>query len=175
MSEDVVPVFHHGGSFIRDNKGVLVYINGQVKRFPPMDVDLICFFDLKKLFLDLGYHDYKAMYWYDPTSKTLESGLHPIHGDKETRALQKNKIQNEDTDEFYIYFDHPILEGVEEILSDTDEGAAEVVVEDAWLDNDADIESSSSDDDGYESTEDEPYKPPPSGYSFSDSSEDEEC
>ncbi|XP_072060521.1 uncharacterized protein [Arachis hypogaea] len=175
MSEDVVPVFHHGGSFVRDNKGVLVYINGKVERFPPMDVDLICFFDLKKLFLDLGYHDYKAMYWYDPTSETLESGLHPIHGDKEIRALQKNKIQNEDTDEFYIYFDHPVLEGVEEILSDSDEGAAGVVVEDAGLDNDADIESSSSDDDGYESTEDEPYKPPPSGYDFFESSEDEEC
>ncbi|RYR50916.1 hypothetical protein Ahy_A06g025939 isoform A [Arachis hypogaea] len=117
MLEDVILVFHHGGSFVRDNKGVLV------ERFSLIDVDLICFFDLKKLFLDLGYHDYKAMYWYDPTSETLESGLHPIHGDKEIRALQKNKIQNEDTDEFYIYFDHPILEGVEEILSDSDEGA----------------------------------------------------
>ncbi|XP_057758444.1 uncharacterized protein LOC130979102 [Arachis stenosperma] len=61
-----------------------------------------------------------------------------------------------------------------EILSDSDEAIEEVVVKDAGLDNDADNENSSSDDDGYESTEDEAYKPPPSGYNFSYSSESEE-
>ncbi|QHO07607.1 hypothetical protein S245_048461 [Arachis hypogaea] len=105
MSEDVVSVFYHGRSFVRDNKSVLVYINENVKRFFPMDVELICFFDLKKKFLDLGYHDYKTMYWYDPTSTTLESILHSIHGVKEIRTLQKNKIQNQNMDECYIYFD----------------------------------------------------------------------
>ncbi|QHO35300.1 uncharacterized protein DS421_9g274340 [Arachis hypogaea] len=33
MSEDVVPLFHHDGSFVRDNKGDLVNINRNVKRF----------------------------------------------------------------------------------------------------------------------------------------------
>nr|XP_029143766.1 uncharacterized protein LOC112701274 isoform X2 [Arachis hypogaea] len=177
MSEDVIPVFHHGGSFVRDNKGVLVYVNGEVKKFFPMDIDLICFFVLKKLFLDLGYHDYKAMFWYDPTATDLESGLHPVHGDKEIRDLQKNKMLNEDTDEFYIYFDHPIMEDIEFI---DDDGVSvekvevqEASAEDDGVDNDADIESLDSDD-GYESTEDVLYKPPPSGYSFSDSSSEEE-
>ncbi|XP_072088369.1 uncharacterized protein [Arachis hypogaea] len=40
---------------------------------------------------DLGYHGYKAMFWYDPTSADLKSGLHPNYGDKEIRALQKTQ------------------------------------------------------------------------------------
>ncbi|RYR46722.1 hypothetical protein Ahy_A07g032502 isoform F [Arachis hypogaea] len=52
-------------------------------------------------------------------------------------------------------------------------GMQEASAEDDGVDNDADIESLDSDD-GYESTEDVLYKPPPSGYSFSDSSSEEE-
>ncbi|QHN88791.1 uncharacterized protein DS421_16g566460 [Arachis hypogaea] len=169
MSEDVVSVFYHGESFVRDNKGVFVYINGEVKKFLPMDIDLICLFDLKKFFLNLSYHDYKAMYWYDPISADLESGLQPIHGDKEIRALQKNKMLNEDIDEFYIYFDRPIIKNIEFIDDDNvsvkEIDVQKISVKNNGVDNDANIESSDSDDE-YESAEDELYKSPPFRYSF---------
>ncbi|XP_020971269.1 uncharacterized protein LOC110268751 [Arachis ipaensis] len=117
------------------------------------------------------------MFWYDPTATDLESGLHPVHRDKEIRDLQKNKMLNEDTNEFYIYFDHPIMEDTEFIDDDgvsvEEVDVQEASAEDDGVDNDADVESSDSDD-GYESTEDALYMPPPSGYGFSDSSSEEE-
>ncbi|KAL4345737.1 hypothetical protein AHAS_Ahas11G0308300 [Arachis hypogaea] len=102
------------------------------------------------------------MFWYDPTATDLESGLHPVYGDKEIRDLQKNKMLNEDIDEFYIYFDHPIMEDTEFIDDDgvsvEEVDVQEASVENDGVDNDADVESSDSDD-GYESTEDALYKP----------------
>ncbi|RYR33958.1 hypothetical protein Ahy_A10g048655 [Arachis hypogaea] len=34
------------------------------------------------------------MYWYDTTTPDFESGLHPIHEDKEIRQTQKNKMND---------------------------------------------------------------------------------
>ncbi|XP_020963584.1 uncharacterized protein LOC110265127 [Arachis ipaensis] len=84
---------------------------------------------------------------------------------------------NENTNKFCIDFDHSIMEDTE-FIDDDDVSVEEVDVqevsaEDNGVENDADVESSDSDD-GYESTEDALYKPPPSGYGFSDSSEEEE-
>ncbi|XP_020964255.1 uncharacterized protein LOC110265593 isoform X2 [Arachis ipaensis] len=159
MEEFAIPIFHHGGHFVRDNKGFLVYIEGKVEKFPKMDIDLICFFDLQTLFKCLGYLDYKAMYWFDPTAPDLENGLHLINGDLEINQLRENILKNKDTEEFYLYFDHPIMvTPVEDVEMD--------------IDIDADVEEDSSDD-GYETTEDEPYKPPPQG--FEEDSSDSDC
>ncbi|RYQ92439.1 hypothetical protein Ahy_B09g098668 [Arachis hypogaea] len=97
---------------------------------------------------------------YDPAALDFESGLHPIHGDKKIRQMQKNKMVNEDTNEFYIYFDHPIMKDFEVPFEEDD------------LEHEADVESSDKDD-VYESAEDKLYKPPPPGC-FLDKS-DEEC
>ncbi|QHO52042.1 uncharacterized protein DS421_2g36180 [Arachis hypogaea] len=96
---------------------------------------------------------------------------------KRSELYKKNKMLNEDTDKFYIYFDHPIMEDME-FIDDDDVSVEEVDVQEVsakndGVDNDADVESLDSDD-GYESTEDALYKPPPSGYGFLDSSEEEE-
>ncbi|XP_072086128.1 uncharacterized protein [Arachis hypogaea] len=158
MEYFVVPIFHHGGHFVRDNKGVLLYINGKVSKFPEMDIDLLCFFDLKTLFKSLGYHDYKAMFWFDNSTSDLESGLHPIEGDAQINELRAYKEKNKESPEFELYFDHPIML---------------TPLEDEHLDFDHDQSNSSSSDDGYETTEDEPYRPPPP--EFSDESNEDEC
>nr|ACN78494.1 unknown [Arachis hypogaea] len=158
MEDYVVPVFHHSGHFIRDNQGVLLYIDGKVNKFPKMDIDLICFFDLKTLFKGLGYLDYKAMYWFDPKTPDLERGLHPIKGDLEINHLRENKQMNQETDEFYLYFDHPIMVIPPEDIN-------------LNFDADADVEEESSDD-GYKTTEDEPYRPPLVGFEDKDSDSD---
>ncbi|XP_020975908.1 uncharacterized protein LOC110270817 [Arachis ipaensis] len=153
----VVPVFHHGGNFVRESNGSLVYKNGKVEKFPEMDLDFVNFGDLIILFKGLGYQSYKTVYWYDPRSPDIESGLHILTGDAGINAMRENKMKNTETDEFYLYFDHPVDEP--EIVEDAgkqtntpDDG--EILVDD----------QSSSSDDGYESTEDEPYKPPPPGF-----------
>ncbi|RYR79072.1 hypothetical protein Ahy_A01g003940 [Arachis hypogaea] len=158
MEDYVVPVFHHGGHFVRDNQGVLLYIDGKVNKFPKMDIDLICFFALETLFKGLGYLDYKAMYWFDPKAPDLERGLHPIKRDLEINHLRENKQMNQETDEFYLYFDHPIMVTPPEDIN-------------LNFDADADVEEESSDD-GYETTEDEPYRPPPAGFEDEDSDSD---
>ncbi|QHO03234.1 uncharacterized protein DS421_13g430550 [Arachis hypogaea] len=142
MEEFTIFIFHHGGHFVRDNKGVLVYIERKVEKFLKMDIDLICFFDLQTIFKSLGYFDYKAMYWFNPMAPDLENGLHLINGDLEINQLRENKLKNKDMEEFYLYFDHPIMvTPVEDVEMD--------------FDIDADVEEESSDD-GYETTEDEP-------------------
>ncbi|RYR59700.1 uncharacterized protein [Arachis hypogaea] len=147
----VVPVFHHGGKFVRDSEGYMSYMDGKVKRFPPMDLDYVNFFDLVVLFKELGYVEYKEMYWYDILASDIESELHPIKGDHEINEMRENKLKNRDSEEFYIYFDHPV--DMPEVVDDGLAGE-NVVLSD----------SSSSSDDGYESAEDEAWKPPPASY-----------
>ncbi|RYR47733.1 hypothetical protein Ahy_A07g033690 [Arachis hypogaea] len=113
MTEWVTPVFQHGRSFVKDNKDELLYLNGNVKRFPPMDLDLVNYFDLKKLFEDLGYHEFKKMCWYDPRAPSMEASLHPIYGDKKIREMCDAKREDRETNELYLFFDHPIMEDVE--------------------------------------------------------------
>ncbi|MED6218692.1 hypothetical protein PIB30_028778 [Stylosanthes scabra] len=55
----VVPVFHHGGKFIRNLLGELEYVDELVERFPEMDVDHVNFGDMEKLYEDLGYREYR--------------------------------------------------------------------------------------------------------------------
>ncbi|XP_072085035.1 uncharacterized protein [Arachis hypogaea] len=156
-----VPVFHHGGKFVRDSGGYMSYVDGKVKRFPPMDLDYVNFFDLVVLFKELGYVEYKEMYWYDILASDMEAGLHPIKGDHEINEMRENKLKNRNSEEFYIYFDHPV--DMPEVVGDGLAG------ENVGL-----SDSSSSSDDGYESAEDEAWKPPPAGYEEdSDTSSDE--
>ncbi|XP_020963561.1 uncharacterized protein LOC110265115 [Arachis ipaensis] len=94
-----VPVFHHEGKFVRDSGGYMSYVDGKVKRFPPMDLDYVNFFDLVVLFKELGYVEYKEMYWYDILASDMEAGLHPIKGDHEINEMRENKLKNRNIDE----------------------------------------------------------------------------
>ncbi|MED6148579.1 hypothetical protein PIB30_054385 [Stylosanthes scabra] len=149
-------------SFVKDNKGELVYINGSVKKFNPMDIDMINYSDMKKLFGEVNTEPFKAMYWYDPTSPDLEAGIHTIYGEKEIIEMCENKRQNQGTNEVYLFSDHPIIVDVED--ADDIDGVEHNIGQGIDGDfSDAEI----SDDDSYdshESAEDEPYKPPPPGY-----------
>ncbi|XP_072057427.1 uncharacterized protein [Arachis hypogaea] len=99
-----VPVFHHGGNFSRRASGELVYVNGQVEKFPPMDLDFVNFGDLVTMFKGLGYQSYKEAYWYDPKGKDMEPGLHVLKGDAGINQMRQAKLRNKDTEEFYIFF-----------------------------------------------------------------------
>ena len=140
MSYEIVPVFHHGGWFERDEDGALFYRDGSVETFPPLDIDYVNFKDLEEMFKGLGYTSYKQMYWYDGSSLDLESGLHVLKGDKEINEMCDKKMENVESDLLVIYFEHDVSQPV----------YGPDVVE---------VDSSSSDD-LYETTEDEPYKPP---------------
>nr|XP_029144759.1 uncharacterized protein LOC112710546 [Arachis hypogaea] len=154
MSYEIVPVFHHGGSFERDEDGALFYRDGSVETFPPLDIDYVNFKDLEEMFKGLGYTSYKQMYWYDGSFLDLESGLHVLKGDKEINEMCDKKMENVESDLLVIYFEHDVSQPV----------YGPDVVE---------VDSPSSND-GYETTEDEPYKPPPTGLESDSSSSDEE-
>ncbi|RYR68309.1 hypothetical protein Ahy_A03g014805 [Arachis hypogaea] len=139
-----------------------------------MDLDFVNFGDLVTLFKGLGYASYRAVYWFDPTSSDLKAGLHILRGDAGINELRENKMKNSTTDEFYIYFDHPVDEP--QIVEEG--AAAEAGVEE--FDDPIDVDSimrklqssPSEEADGQESEEDEMYKPPATD---SETVSDEDC
>ncbi|XP_025624031.1 uncharacterized protein [Arachis hypogaea] len=158
----VVPVFHHGDRFGRGPSETLEYIGEKVEIFSKMDLDFVNFGDLVTLFKGLGYALYMAVYWHDLTSSDIESGLHILRGDAGINEMRENKLRNSTTDEFYIYFDHPVDEP--QIVEE------DAVVETGMKEFDDHIDdnimrelqsSPSTEDDVYDSGEDELYKPPP--------------
>ncbi|MED6129582.1 hypothetical protein PIB30_109282 [Stylosanthes scabra] len=77
----VVPVFHHGGQFVRNPLGELEYVNGLVERFEEMDIDHVNFRDMKTLFESLGYREYAEVFWQDRNAPEFETGLNKLRGD----------------------------------------------------------------------------------------------
>ncbi|XP_025611182.1 uncharacterized protein [Arachis hypogaea] len=160
-----VPVFYHGGHFGKGPGGTLEYIGGKVEKFPEMDLDFVNFGDLVTLFKGLGYATYRAVYWYDPTSNDLESGLHILRGDAGINEMRENKLRNSNINEFYIYFDH----AVDEPQIVEEEAAAEQGPEE--FDDAVDVDSimrelqssPSTAGDGNGSGDDDLYEPPPNG------------
>ncbi|MED6161676.1 hypothetical protein PIB30_062960, partial [Stylosanthes scabra] len=104
-----VPVFHHGGNFIRYPNGELVYADGEVKRFDDLDLDIdhINMGNLVVMLDDLGYKNHKAMHWYDKNAPELETGINVIDGDQRIRELIDWLRVNEER-EFHIYVEHTI-------------------------------------------------------------------
>ncbi|MED6138587.1 hypothetical protein PIB30_075660 [Stylosanthes scabra] len=51
----VVSIFHHGWDFIRNSLGDFEYANGMVEKFEEMDLDMVNFGDMKKLFEGLDH------------------------------------------------------------------------------------------------------------------------
>ncbi|MED6144275.1 hypothetical protein PIB30_014135 [Stylosanthes scabra] len=108
MGEDMyVPVFHHGGRF-EEVDGVLCYLDGSVKRWQAMDIDLVCFFDLKDFLNELGYKKYKKLLWHDTRDPDLNTSLHHIKGDAEINELRGVVVRNMGPKEFHIYVEHVV-------------------------------------------------------------------
>ncbi|RYQ96639.1 hypothetical protein Ahy_B08g092480 [Arachis hypogaea] len=88
-----------------------------------------------------------------PIVGDIEFGIHILKEDKEIKEMCDNKMANMETYELYIYENNPeLLEAVINVGRDTD----------------------SSNDDSYKSVEDEPYKPPLSGFESDNSSSSSE-
>ncbi|MED6142334.1 hypothetical protein PIB30_112632, partial [Stylosanthes scabra] len=179
----VVPVFHHGGQFFRNPLGELEYVNEEVERFPDMDVDHVNFGDMEKLFFSLGYREYRDVFWLDKSAPEFETGLNRMRGDADIRELLDYLRLNLEL-EFHLYWDHVVNEAI--VVED---GGGVQVGNEGGVNggnDDANVggngaggvavpepvnvdDTSSSSDDGYESAEDEAYKPPPSWTLDSDS------
>ncbi|MED6188493.1 hypothetical protein PIB30_086481 [Stylosanthes scabra] len=146
----VVPVFHHGGTLVTLPNGSVRYVDGKVKKYPPMDIDFVNWKDLETLGKQIGYFKFEAMYWHEPPVIEFGDGLHKIKGDKDINDMCDFTMMHNLT-EIHIYLEHPIDVPIEpeEVLS-----------------------GSSSSSDSYESAEDEAYKPPPPGYESDDSEEE---
>ncbi|MED6206886.1 hypothetical protein PIB30_030768 [Stylosanthes scabra] len=150
-----VPVFHIGGSLVRNAEGILVYEGGSVEKFDRMDLNLVNLEDLVKLLEDeLGYKTKKKLHWLDVADDHLESGLYCLHRDKEINAMRENVLRNYGlSEEFHIYVEHEV--SMPHPAENPPAQEAEAIVID-----DEDSSSSSTDDGGYESADDELYKPP---------------
>ncbi|MED6114466.1 hypothetical protein PIB30_080464 [Stylosanthes scabra] len=107
----MVPIFHHGGSFVRNPLGELEYVNGLVERFEEMDLDFVNFGDMVKLFEDLRYTKYKAVYWLDKNAPEIETGLNELEGDAGIREMLDYLRTNREL-EFHLYWEHVINEPV---------------------------------------------------------------
>lgn len=141
--------FHMCGTLV-SNRGVLKYIDGKVETMPPVDVDLVNYFDLVALFKKFGYHDFKNMFWMHLNSGNLDTGLRLIVGDQhitETREAAMCKGQEKNNIEMHLYFEHPILDVLEDNLGNS-------------MHRDLVLESLSASDD-YDSAEDSLYRPNP--------------
>ncbi|MED6223711.1 hypothetical protein PIB30_076703 [Stylosanthes scabra] len=155
--EDVylAPVFHVGGKLVRNEDGVLVYEGGAMERFDSFDFDLVNFGDLVKLLEGIGYIAEKTLSWYDFTEDILEHGLHPLKGDAHVKKMREHILRNLEfaNGEYHIYVEHAVS------VPTPAEEPAPPTEETIVLDHD-ESSASSTDDGGYESTEDELYKPP---------------
>ncbi|MED6191221.1 hypothetical protein PIB30_114001, partial [Stylosanthes scabra] len=105
----VVPVYHHGGNFVRYPNGELVYANGSEKRFElyELDIDHLNMGDMVRLLEELGYKSHKMLHWYDTSAPELETGLNEMVGDQGIRDLIDWLRTNEEH-EFHLYVEHSI-------------------------------------------------------------------
>ncbi|MED6181902.1 hypothetical protein PIB30_023744 [Stylosanthes scabra] len=104
---------------------------------------------------EVGFVKYEKLLWHDLSDLDLGTGLHELKGDAEINVMRGAVVMHIGPKEFHIYVEHVV--------------SIPVVVEEAFegpvIPGNENVSSS----DSYESTEDEAYKPPPSGYEEDDS------
>ncbi|KAI9113916.1 hypothetical protein K1719_015167 [Acacia pycnantha] len=145
MDGYIVIVYHFGGLLLRNDDGVVEYINGRVDELTEVDVDYINLKDLESIFKGYGYEKCERIMWLKPGAPDLEHGLQPLCLDSDINAMCAAALAN--GNRIHIYFDHCIA--VPDIISPTEE--------------DHGMFSPEEESDSYESAEDEAYKPPPPG------------
>ncbi|KAI9125096.1 hypothetical protein K1719_003712 [Acacia pycnantha] len=139
MDGYIVIVYHFGGLLLRNNDGIVEYINGRVDELTEVDADYVNLKDLESIFKGYGYEKCDRMMWLKPGEPDLEHGLQPLCLDSDIALANGNRI--------HIYFDHCIAGP--DIISLAEE--------------DHRMFSPEEESDSYESVEDEAYKPPPTG------------
>ncbi|MED6118772.1 hypothetical protein PIB30_005911 [Stylosanthes scabra] len=170
MDEDMyVPVLHNGGRFDRKLDETISYLDDSVKRWNPVDIDLVCMYDLEDLVKEAGYQKFNKLLWHDISDPILDTGLHEIKKDADINAMKGATVMHMGPKEFHIYVEH--IAEIPEVVEDAVEGT--VIVEDD-VEQHVILEDESSSD-SYESAEDEAYKPPPPGYEEDGSDSDVEC
>ncbi|MED6123409.1 hypothetical protein PIB30_048889 [Stylosanthes scabra] len=163
----VVPVFHVGGWMVRNKDGALVYEGGNVEKLERIAIEVLSFSDLVNMLGGLGYKTHRAMHWYDFAEDVFELGLFRIFGDAEVFDLRSHVMSNFDlVDEFHIYVEHEV--NVPLLATAPGDTHAEPIE----VDEEGGSSSSSSDNGGYETIEDEPYKPLAVGVDDDTDSED---
>ncbi|MED6122264.1 hypothetical protein PIB30_038205 [Stylosanthes scabra] len=122
----VVPVYHHGGNFVRHPNGELVYANGEEKRFEmyELDIDHLNMRDMVTLLEDIGYKSHKALHWFDVTAPEFETGLNELDGDQGICELIDWLRTNKEP-EFHIYVEHSISKPI--LAEDVGDGNCETI------------------------------------------------
>ncbi|MED6165225.1 hypothetical protein PIB30_097552, partial [Stylosanthes scabra] len=168
----VVPVFNVGGYLVRNEAGDLVYAEGRVEKFEEMDIDHVNFGDLVKLYESLGFVSHQKMHWLDKNAVDFEAGLYKLDGDNGIHDMCHNLMVNIGaSNEFHIYVEHSIDVPIPAPAPDPAPAPPPAQAHASAPASNIDLQDTSGDD-GYESAEDEVYKPPPYGYE-GDSDSDE--
>ncbi|MED6135666.1 hypothetical protein PIB30_048825 [Stylosanthes scabra] len=135
-----------------------------------MDIDFVNYEDLVKLLEGIGYNKFKCMKWYDFAKDSLERGLHPLKGDAHINEMWEHILKNlEFVDEFHIYVKHEVNIPIPTNASEEEPNVETVVVDEDTFDSSS---SSFSDNGGYESADNELYKPSPQVFAMDTESED---
>ncbi|MED6116410.1 hypothetical protein PIB30_100131 [Stylosanthes scabra] len=96
-----------GRELCEERLWVVIYANGKVEKFDPIDIDFVNYGDLLKLLEEMGYKNIKKMKWYDFTDDDFERGLHTLNGDADINGMCDHIMRNfRLSDEFHIYVEH---------------------------------------------------------------------
>ncbi|KAI9103586.1 hypothetical protein K1719_023209 [Acacia pycnantha] len=117
MDGYIVIVYHFGGLLLRNDDGVVEYINGRVDELTEVDADYVNLKDLESVFKGYGYEKCDRIMWLKPGAPDLEHGLQPLCLDSDINAMCAAALAN--GNRIHIYFDHCIA--VPDIISPAEE------------------------------------------------------
>ncbi|MED6182956.1 hypothetical protein PIB30_033473 [Stylosanthes scabra] len=89
-------------------EGVRSGPDGTVKKWPPMDIDLVSLPVLEDLLKELGYQKYEKLLWHDLNVPDLEFGLHELKGDAGINEMRGAVVMHIGVKEFHIYVQHAV-------------------------------------------------------------------
>ncbi|RYQ86017.1 hypothetical protein Ahy_B10g105672 [Arachis hypogaea] len=119
-------MFHHGGKFQKDEKGMTIYSPDKKACVGDIDVDTLDVFWVRNYYKELGYDRIGECWWHVP-GRSLDIGLRALNCNDELREMCFMGKKNEGLVD--VYFEHAvstpeILEGneiVEYVEGDHDE------------------------------------------------------
>ncbi|KAI9115628.1 hypothetical protein K1719_013297 [Acacia pycnantha] len=91
MDGYIVIVYHFGGLLLRNDDGVVEYINGRVDELTEVDADYINLKDLESIFKGYGYEKCERIMWLKPGAPDLEHGLQPLCLDSDINAIEEDQ------------------------------------------------------------------------------------
>ncbi|KAI9078277.1 hypothetical protein K1719_039779 [Acacia pycnantha] len=104
MDGYIVIVYHFGGLLLRNDDGVVEYINGRVDELTEVDADYVNLKDLESVFKGYGYEKCDRIMWLKPGAPDPEHGLQPLCLDSDINAMCAAALAN--GNRIHIYFDH---------------------------------------------------------------------